>query len=229
MKRILVIPSLLCLALGLLLGGLLPMPWDVEPTPASPLQNALLQPPATSQPSDGINAQSSPQPLDTGNNFTLLNTASYVVQALRTQDYSAAAALVHPERGVTFTPYSTVDFDVNRTLTADQVRDLTKDDAVYTWGIQDGRGDPINMTAQQYFSAFVCDRDYTKASLIGIDQIMLSGNALENLTDAYPGCRFVDFTIPGTDGLDWSSLKLVFQPGDTSWYLVGVVHGQWTI
>ena len=58
---------------------------------------------------------------------------------------------------------------------------------------------------------------------------MLSGNALENLTEAYPGCRCVDFSIPGTDGLDWSSLKLVFQAGDTSWYLIGMVHGQWTI
>ena len=62
---------------------------------------------------------------------------------------------------------------------------------------------------------------------------MTGGNALENLADAYPGCRYVDFSIPSADpvndGLDWSSLKLVFQPEDDLWYLVGVVHGEWTI
>ena len=228
MKRILVIPSLLCLAVGLLLGGLLPMPWDAEPDPAPTLSNTLMPAPSVSQ-QDGVDAQPSPQPLDTGDNFTLLNTASYVVQALRVRDYTAVASLVHPDRGVTFTPYSTVDFDSDLTFTSEQVRKLAQDSQVYTWGVQDGVGTPISLTPAQYFEQFVFDADYTKASLIGIDQIMLSGNSLENLTEAYPGCRFVDFSIPGQDGVDWSSLKLVFQAGDTSWYLVGIVHGQWTI
>ena len=228
MKRILIFPSLLCLVVGLLLGGLLPMPWDAEPTSTPPVSNTLLQTPASSQ-QDGVSAQSAPQPLDSGDNFTLLSTASYVVQALQAQDYSAVASLVHPERGVTFTPYSTVDFETNRTLTQDQVRNLTQDDTVYTWGTQDGIGSPISMTTTQYFASYVFDADYTQASLIGIDQIMLSGNSLENLTEVYSGCRFVDFSIPGQDGMDWSSLKLVFEAGDTSWYLVGIVHGQWTI
>ena len=43
----------------------------------------------------------------------------------------------------------------------------------------------------------------------------------------------VDFSFPSADpvndGMDWSSLKLVFQPAETRWYLVGVVHGEWTI
>ena len=66
-----------------------------------------------------------------------------------------------------------------------------------------------------------------------MDRIMTGGNALENLPEAYPGCRFVDFTIPSADpvndGLDWSSLKLVFQAWEERWCLVGIVHGEWTI
>ena len=228
MKRILIFPCILCLIVGLLLGGLLPMPWDADQVPASAVSNTLLQSPAGSQQS-GVSAQSAPEPLDTGDNFTLLSTAVYLVQALQVQDYNAVASLVHPERGVTFTPYSTADLEDNQTFTQDQVRGLSQDNTVYTWGIQDGVGGPISMTPAQYFSEFVFDADYTQASLIGIDEIMLSGNALENLTEAYPGCRFVDFSILGQDGIDWSSLKLVFEAGDNSWYLVGVVHGQWTV
>ena len=97
----------------------------------------------------------------------------------------------------------------------------------------DGRGDPIKLTIPQYFQRYVYDKDYTQATEIGIDRIITGGNALENLAEAYPGCRFVDFAFPSADpvndGLDWSSLKLVFQPGEFRWLLVGVVHGEWTI
>jgi len=29
--------------------------------------------------------------------------------------------------------------------------------------------------------------------------------------------------------MDWRSLKLVFKEKDGNWYLVGVVHDEWTI
>ena len=89
------------------------------------------------------------------------------------------------------------------------------------------------MTMEQYFAAFVFNSDYTQATRIGVDQILMSGNALENVTDAYPGCRFVDFSFPGIDpayqGIDWCSLRLVFAPGESNWLLVGIIHGQWTV
>ena len=229
MKRTLLISSALCLVAGLLLGGLLPMPWDTN-RPA-PVANTLVQAPSSDQ--SGVSAQAAPVPLNSSDNFTLLNTACYAIQALRTQDYAAVASLVHPEKGVTFTPFSTVNFDTDLNFSQSEIRNLAEDDTVYSWGFTDGQGELIKMTMEQYFASYVFNTDYSQASLIGVDQIMLSGNALENVTESYPGCRFVDFSIPSQsnsyDGLDWCSLKLVFEPGDTAWYLVGVVHGQWTV
>ncbi|MEM5779830.1 MAG: hypothetical protein AAGU02_01635, partial [Lawsonibacter sp.] len=174
-----------------------------------------------------------PEPLDSKDNLSLLNAACYVVQALKTEDYAAVATVVHPEKGVTFTPYSTVDFTSDRTFTREQIKNLSQDNTVYAWGLTDGRGSLISMTMTQYFATYVWNADYTQAPQIGVDQIIMGGNALENLKDAYPGCRFVDLCFPGLDsakqGLDWCSLKLVFAPGDTNWYLVGIIHGQWTI
>lgn len=135
--------------------------------------------------------------------------------------------------GVTFTPYSTVDLQHDQCFTPEQVKNLPSDTNTYTWGYEDGRGEPIQMTATEYFSRFVFDADYTQAPRVGVDQIITSGNALENLTEAYPDCHFVDFCYPSRDpaneGLDWCSLKLVFAGEKSSWYLVGVVHGEWTI
>lgn len=234
MKRFLIFPCILSLVIGLLAGILLPIDLSGKETP--PVLNNNLTPPAgVSQPEgSGSGASSSSDaPLDPEDNFSLLGTACAVNRCLQRRNWSTLAAYVHPERGVTFTPYSTVDLSSDRTFTADQIRNLAQDQTVYTWGFEDGRGDPIQMTALQYFERYIYDRDYTQVPQIGVDRIMTGGNALENLTEAYPGCRFVDFSFPSADpvndGLDWSSLKLVFLPEGEHWYLVGVVHGEWTI
>lgn len=234
MKRSLLFSSCLCLIVGLLIGSLLPMPWDKPSVPAAPvLSNSF----SSSKPtvSNSIGTQTTPDEAaqDTSDNFTLLNAACTVVQALRQQDYSTVASFVHPAKGVTFTPYSTVNPDSDRIFSQEEIMNLTQDSTVYTWGTVDGRGSPIEMTIEDYFDRYVFNVDYTQAPQIGVDRIQMHGNALENLREAYPQGHFVDFCFPKLDeaneGLDWCSLKLVFESQNSNWLLVGVVHGEWTI
>ena len=235
LKRFLIFPCVLCLVIGLLVGVLLPI--DLWGEDAPPLMSPTIPAPdpLPNAPEGSASASSSKnqEPLDTADNFPLLSSACAVTRAIQQRSWGTLAAYVHPDRGVTFTPYSTVDPDSDLTFTADQVKALAQDQNIYTWGFEDGRGDPIQMTVAQYFDRYVFDKDYTLVPEIGVDRIMTGGNALENLAEAYPGCRFVDFSFPSADpvndGLDWSSLKLVFQAGGDRWYLVGVVHGEWTI
>lgn len=149
------------------------------------------------------------------------------MRAFQSEDYARLASLADPERGVTFTPNSTVDVERDRTLSREDISRIAKETTASSWGSLDGSGGPIQMTATQYISTYVMDADYTRAPEIGIDRIIMSGNALDNINQSYSGCRFVDFTYPGSD-TDWTSLRLVFSPAQTGWYLVGVVHGQWT-
>lgn len=215
MKRA-AIPLILLLSgfsLGLLCSVSLWLP--AAPTPASPVQEAPADDPATLS--------------TTG----LLHTAAVVADAIQARDYETLATYIHPTRGVTFTPYSTVNFQQDKRLTAQEIQHASQDTSAYVWGYEDGRGDPIQMTIAEYFARFVFDADYTQAPQVGIDRIITSGNALENVAEAYPDCHFVDFCYPSRDpaneGLDWCSLKLVFASESTAWYLVGVVHGEWTI
>lgn len=215
MKRA-AIPLILLLA-GFALGLLCSVSLRA-PTPSTP----------TSQ-----TQQEDPQTQSSLTTTSLLRTAAQVTDALHAKDYETLASYVHPTRGVTFTPYSTVDVQQDKKFSGDQIKNLAQDTTTYTWGYEDGRGEAIQMTMTQYFERFVFDADYTQAPQVGIDQIITSGNALENITEAYPGCHFVDFCYlsrdPASEGLDWCSLKLVFAGEDTAWYLVGVVHGEWTI
>lgn len=233
MKRFLYFPCALCLVIGLLVGVLLPINFQADDTPPNNSPSGFAPPPSASRSAGGSSAGSSaqPSPLDPAENFPLLSSACAVNRCLQKQDWNALAAYTHPDRGVTFTPYSTVEPDSDLNFNAAQIKGLAQDQAVYTWGFEDGRGDPIKMTAEQYLARYVYDKDYTQAPEIGVDRVMTGGNALENLTEAYPGCRFVDFSFPSADpgGMDWTSLKLVFQPEGEHWYLVGIVHGEWTI
>ena len=235
LKRFLIFPCVVCLVFGLLVGILLPIDlWGENAPPVMGMANTFPPPPSDSSSSVSSPASSSQAaPLDPAENFPLLAAACSVNRCFQQQNWSGLADYVHPDLGVTFTPYSTVERDSDLTFTADQIKGLAQDQTVYTWGFEDGRGDPIQMTVMQYFERYVYNRDYTQAPEIGVDRIITGGNALENLAEAYPGCRFVDFSFPSADpvndGMDWSSLKLVFQPAETRWYLVGVVHGEWTI
>ena len=229
MKWPLAFACALCTAFGLLLGVLLPLDLTAPAgEPASPSPMLPLEPAGS-----GDGTGQAETALDPEDNFSLLHAAGLACGAIGRRDFAALASYVHPDRGVTFTPYSTVDFDTDLTFTAEQIRGLEQDPTTYVWGLEDGRGLPIQMTMVQYLDRYVWDADYTRAPEIGIDRIVTSGNALENLTEAYEGCRFVDFCHPSADpvndGLDWSSLKLVFQAEGSRWYLVGIVHGEWTI
>ncbi len=174
-----------------------------------------------------------PAVLDRADNVLLMDRAGEALEAMKAKDYAALSALVCPERGVTFTPYSTVDPDCNQTLTADQIAGLAGDDTVYAWGLQDGSGSPIKLTGADYFDAFVFNADYTQAPIVSIDTVCASGNAMENVVESYPGGRFVEYHFPGLDptleGYDWCSLKLVFEEYQGQWCLTGLIHSEWTI
>lgn len=222
MKRA-AVPLILFL-FGFVLGllCLFPLRSQSRETPAVPLSPAGAQ--ATGDAASVFSAK------DTA---ALLRSAAGVAEALKTKDYEVLSGYVHPERGVTFSPYSTVDLEADQNFTADQIRDLERDDTRYLWGYEDGRGEPIQLTIAQFLEQFIFSVDYTQAPSVGVDQIVMSGNSLENLQEAYPDCRFVDLCYPSLDpayeGLDWCSLKMVFAPTQSGWYLVGLIHSQWTI
>ncbi|MCD7947699.1 MAG: hypothetical protein LUG13_05305 [Oscillospiraceae bacterium] len=177
------------------------------------------------------NASSAVQAFDRADNAQLLRQATVVLDAVKSNDYATLSAMVHPEKGVTFTPYSTVDAEHDLCFTTTQMAAAERDTNTYIWGTTTGKT-PITLSIQDYFAQYVFNSDYTQASQVGIDMLLGTGNALENVSAAYPGGRFVEFYSPGTSsaksGYDWSSLKLVFEAKDNTWYLVGMIHSEWT-
>lgn len=166
-------------------------------------------------------------------NAEITEYAFKILGYIKTGDYEALSQAVHPEYGVVFSPYATINLTSNKCFTATQVKGFAEDGDQYVWGKYDGSGEPINLTPAEYFKDFVFDKDYTLASEIGVDTIIMSGNSLENIKDAFPSVRFVDFHIPGADqasgGLDWTSLRLGFEDYNGELKLTLILHSEWTI
>lgn len=207
----------------------------------------VLAKPADPTPSSNFTAQASPSKevidaadlvpahpaFDAEDNRLLLSAAFDTLTALQARDYQSLSSFVHPTEGVIFTPYSTVEPDVNLCFTPTQVLKLGQDTTQYVWGTIDGKGDPLELTAAAYFDRFVYNADYLQAPMIGIDQVIGSGNALENVSEALPDCRFVEFYFPGLvpeyEGFDWCGLKLVFSEYHGAYKLRAIIHSEWTI
>lgn len=174
-----------------------------------------------------------PQDVTKGRRETIQNISDQILLMLKDKDMSKLAKFVHPEKGVRFTPYSYVDVNKDVKITTAEFAGLMTETKKRLWGAFDGSGEPIDMTFPEYYKKFVYDADFLEAPQIVFNQPMKRGNSLVNIKEAYPDALFIEYYFPGFDpqynGMDWRSLRLVFEQKDSKWYLVGIIHDQWTI
>ena len=161
----------------------------------------------------------------------LLNRANLILHYLKYGDFAQLSGYVHKDKGVLFSPYSYVE-DGAVKLAAGKIKELKPADS-YTWGAFDGSGDPMELSVGDYAKKFIYSQDFIQAPRIGVNTVIQSGSMPSNLNEAFPGASFVEYNFPGLDeqyaGLDWASLRLVFEKSGGQWMLVGIVHDCWTI
>jgi len=154
-----------------------------------------------------------------------------VLSYIRDDDYLALSRVVHPEFGVVLSPSATINLTTDRRFSAEQIAVLDTDSNIYVWGVYNGSGEPIELTPSEYFDKYIAAACHLDAAIIGVNQIVRSGNALENITDIFPNVKFVDFHIPGgehSDDHDWRSLRLGFEEYEDSLRLIVITHSAWT-
>lgn len=167
---------------------------------------------------------------------TATDAATEIARALKTKDMAKVAAYVDAARKLRFSPYGNVKPERDLTFTPSQVRDLFTDDTVRRWGSDPGSGAPIELTFGQYYGRYVYDKDFAGARDVHADRELRAdappSNTLNNEFEVYPGSTVVEYYVPGSDprygGLDWAALRLVLDPKDDSWVLLGIIHDQWT-
>jgi len=163
---------------------------------------------------------------------TLRETAAQVIQALAEKDLETVAQFVHPEMGACFSPYAYVR-EEHQVFIPDELVNLEGSAETYTWGRYDGTGEPIEMTFDEYYVEFVYSADFANPESTAVNARIGQGNSLNNIHEFFPGSSFVEYHFSGFEkqyeGMDWQSLRLVFVQEDGVWFLVGIVHDEWTI
>lgn len=157
-----------------------------------------------------------------------------VVELLKQRNLRELSRLVHPVKGVRFSPYAFLSRKVNVLFTASTLPGALRDTRQHIWGDYDGSGAPIRLTFAEYYKRFIYDRDFAVASKISYNGgPIVKGNTYDNSFDEYPNAIIVEYHMPGIqpeqEGMDWASLRLIFEQHRGAWYLVHVVHDKWTI
>lgn len=159
--------------------------------------------------------------------------ASKAISAIKEKDMEELAKLVHPEKGVRFSPYGYVDVENDLVFNVSDVMKLNNDTKAYRWGSFDGTGNSIELTFEDFYKKFIYDVDFANAKQVGYNKILGHGNTLENSTEVYKNSIIVEYHFSGFDpqyeGIDWRSLRIAFEKVNDSWYIVGIIHDQWTI
>lgn len=155
-----------------------------------------------------------------------------VLSLLKAQNYKELTTYFSAD-GVLFSPYGFIDTAQSKRLTPEDFLQAVDKNWTLTWGHFDGTGEPIKLSVKAYLKKFVWNADYLNAEAVGFDQVIKQGNSSNNLKTIYPNRHFIDYHFSGFDqkynGMDWSSLRLVFENDNGEYFLVAIIHDQWTV
>jgi hypothetical protein len=208
---------------------------SVEPVPAAPIE-VPLEPvtpasggSAAASPTEATHPPDAPEPIRADSVAELVDPLR---RALRERDVETLARLAHPRKGVRFEPYPFLGEAGGVVLEADEIELALEHPKKRVWGSYDGSGHPIELTFAEYFDQFVRIPEPGSAE-VGIDRMIGSGNTFNNIAEVYPNATILELHHPGSDpqygGMDWQSVRFVFERYDSRLALVAIVHDQWTI
>jgi hypothetical protein len=161
-----------------------------------------------------------------------LPVASRAVNALKNRNMPELSTLVHPEKGVSFSPYATLHPGRDVSFTPEQLYVAPRIKRSYVWGEYDGSGEPIDLGFEAYLLRFVFDGDYTAVTPLVNTAPPRTSNTPDNTARLYPNGVVMAYFIPGSEknkGMDFHTLRLVLEKYEGKWYLVHIAHDQWTI
>ena len=167
------------------------------------------------------------------NPTVLEERSNQILLTMQEGEIDKLSEFAHLAKGIRFSPYPHVLPEQDLVFSAAELEKISSDNTKHLWGFTDGRGTPIKLTFTEYYQNYIYDQDYINAPEIGENEIISHGLMLENLEEVYPDAEYVEYYFPGFEeemgGMDWRSIRLVYEKVGEVWYLVGIIHGEWTI
>jgi hypothetical protein len=167
---------------------------------------------------------------------TVRAAADLALDAIRNRDGKSLASLVHPGKGVRFSPSAYVNPTEDVVFSRKQIETFWTDSETYLWGYADGSGEPMEMTPSEYAANYVLvgREDFSNPSSVNVNDDQAAGNTRNNAAVVYPDAKRVEYYIAPSEGrseggMDWIALRLVFELEKDRWWLIAVIHDAWSV
>jgi hypothetical protein len=187
---------------------------------------------STSVPSDTTKTDTATQARSDSDSATLKSLSIEILSCLKNGDYKCLAAYVHPTLGVRFSPYAAIDTSTDKVFTKSQIEAFASSKKKINWGAYSAGEEEIVMTPAEYAKDFIYDVDFLNATEVSFNKTKTRGTMMNNVDEIYTSHKYFDFFVPGTDpkfeGMDWRALRLVYKQDSGKYYLVGIIHDEWT-
>jgi hypothetical protein len=166
-----------------------------------------------------------PQIVDNDSQNELYLKALDTLKLIKGKKYEELSNIVHPQKGLLFSPYGLIDNENAIVLTQEKVKRLKENTQLFIWGYEYNSSEIIMMTFENYYHNYVYNYEYTKSRNIGINDIVGDNRTVDNIKEIFPQGEYVDFYLPAMtdDNKSWTSLRLVFEQFEGMYYLVGIV------
>lgn len=160
---------------------------------------------------------------------SFVDEAFLIYDLLKNYNIPELVKYIHPDMDLIYSPYGFIREPVK--FSALDLINASISDSVYLWGFYDGSGDSILMTFPEYHKDFVFCNEFSRHIDTAINRPGNPSNSLDNFLEIFPEGGYVDFYVKGTEEygfLDWRSLRLGFVKKGRKWYLVAIIHDEWT-
>ncbi len=160
------------------------------------------------------------------------SVAKSILVALKNKDYSALENLTSSQ-GLSWNEYPSLDLSKNDIVKA-EISNIPTNSQKYLFGYTDGKGDPIHLTISEYLNKWIYNKDYLNADEVAVNKMLDGGTNNLNTIIKDAGNRIVvAFHFKGFDqkyeGMDWTTLYLVFDLENGKYKLRGIAKNNWTI
>lgn len=176
---------------------------------------------------------------DTSTEQTIIQKADQIVSLLKNKSVMSLKGFIHPIKGVRISNDGYIDIKRDVIIKASEIDSLINDDTKLLWGYSDGKGDPINLSIEDYFSKYL-SIDFTGSQKRYNQAARGGSNTLLDIQGVYTDDNFVNYYIPynstymdeGVEKpqtMDWRAINLVFEEYNGELYLIGIITDNWTI
>ncbi len=161
----------------------------------------------------------------------LFAASKKVLEALASSDFAKLETLVSPD-GLSLRHVPNLNL-ASSTLSKENVSEITTDKTLHFFGYTDGKGDEINMTVADYLKKYINTADYLAAPDTAVNKTLGSGNSQNSLLTDKGSRELVAFHYSGFnpqyEGMDWTTMYLVFDEVDGVFLLRAIAKDNWTI